>query len=270
MAEVDYHTECGALPLSFIQLWAATIVGYHDLPGIIHYRFNALGTSGNCSGIRDFITCPTSHVDSERQLVENVFALDDCSRLAMKFFASDDTHWVDYSNCGELPQTFLQMLARCIITYVGATTENRINAITAENDCAHITDLYSCSTYSLTDEIAELILVSNIFATDDCGHLLIKLFNDTSTMTDFHTECTQLPHSFIQLLARCVVRYEGHYYLNTAFQWLDEGDCDYLHDFWTCTNNHINPERALTENLFCTDSCNHLAIKIFTNGGRRQ
>lgn len=251
------------VPLSFIQLWASTIFGYHSIQGPIHYRFNALGHSGNCAEISNLLTCDTSHIDSERQLVENVFALDDCSQLAMKFYANDDTHWTDYANCGEFPQSFIQMLARCIVTHAGI---NRLNAIAEENDCEHITDLYTCSPYSLTDEVAELILVANIFAKDDCGFLLLKLFNDTSTMTDYQTPCNQLPQTFMQLLARCVIKYGNYYYLNMASV---STECDDLHAFWTCTNNNIDPERALVENLFATDSCGHLAVKMFTNSGGR-
>jgi len=265
MAEVDYHTECGGMvPLSFIQMWAATLFGYHDIAGVIHYRFNALGHTGNCTEISNLLTCDTSHIDSERQLVENVFALDDCSLLAMKFFSNDDTHWTDYANCGEYPQSFIQMLARCIVTHASV---NRINCKTYTDTCNSIDDLYHCSPFSLTDDVAELLLVGNVFAKDDCGFLLIKLFADTSTMTDYHTPCDQLPQSFMQLLARCIIKYGGKYFLNIAAV---SAECDDMHAFWTCDNNNVTPERALVENLFATDSCGHLAVKMFTNGGKRQ
>jgi hypothetical protein len=243
---------------------ASCIVGYHDIAGVIHYRINGLEVAAECAGLSNFLECDVSHIDPERQLVENTFALDVCNRLAWKIFHNSDTHWVDYSKCGEVPQTFIQMLARTIITY---SEHNRINAIIDSDDCAHLTDIVQCSSYSLTEEVAETILVGNLFATDDCGHLLIKFFADTSTMTDFNTSCFQGPQSFYQLLARCVVYYDGHYYLNTASV---TGYCADLHDFWTCANNYIDPERALVENLFATDSCGHLALKIFNNEGARQ
>jgi hypothetical protein len=83
-------------------------------------------------------------------------------------------------------------------------------------------------------------------------------------MTDYHTDCAVTPQTFYQLLARCIVKYNGHYYINTASV---SGFCQDLHDFWTCAINHIDPERALVENVFAIDSCGNLALKIFNNGG---
>jgi hypothetical protein len=40
-------------------------------------------------------------------------------------------------------------------------------------------------------------------------------------------------------------------------------DCEDLHAFWTCNNNHIDPERALAENVFALDNCGNLALKWF-------
>ena len=259
----DYSTECGSLHLRFIQMLASCIVGYHDIAGVLHYRINGLETEGNCSGLREFLECDISHIDPERQLVENTFALDDCSRLAWKVFHSDDTHSLDYSECGEIPQSFIQMLARCIKIYTGATVENRINAVIDHGSCSEITPLLSCITNNIE---SERLLVANVFAVDDCGYLLIKFFSDSDTFTDYHTECTEAPESFYELLARCIVMYDGHYYINTASV---TGYCIDLHDFWTCAINHIDPERALVENIFATDSCGNLALKIFNNEGER-
>src|SRR3990167_1606000 len=96
----DYSTECGSLPLSFIQMLASTIVGYHDIVGTMHYRINGLEYPDDCTELSDFLECDVSHIDPERQLVENTFALDDCSRLAWKIFNNSDNDWADYSECG--------------------------------------------------------------------------------------------------------------------------------------------------------------------------
>lgn len=260
MAEVDYSTECGSLPLSFIQMLASTIVGYNDLAGETHYRLNSLTSAADCTDLGDFLTCATSHIESERQIVENVFALDDCSRLAMKFVTNSDNDWTDYGECGEMPLSFLQMLARCIVEL---NDHYRINAVFDGDECTEITSLLDCATNQLE---SERLLVNNLFAVDDCGRLLIKLFSNTSTFTDYHTECAALPETFYELLARCIVLYDGHYYLNLA--WVTS-NCDDLSAFWTCAINHIEPERALVENVFATDECGNLALKIFYNSGQR-
>ena len=254
----DYTTECGSDPLSFIQLLASTIFGYHDIVGALHYRLNALEYEGDCDDLSDFLDCDTSHLDPERQLVENVFALDDCSLLAMKVFSNSDNDWEDYEECGEVPQSFIQMLARTIVIYGGIT---KINAVIDHGSCSEIDQLLSCTTNAIE---SERLLVANVFAVDDCDRLLIKFFSDSDTFTDYNTECTDAPESFMELLARCIVSYDGHYYINTASV---EGYCDDLHAFWTCSNNHINPERALVENVFATDSCGNLALKLFDNQG---
>jgi hypothetical protein len=256
----DYNTGCGAVPLSFMQMLGATIVGYHDIAGVLHYRLNGVEVAGACGDLSDFLDCDTSHIDPERQLVENTFTTDDCSFLAWKIFQNSDNDWVDYSECGEVPQTFIQLLARTIVTYA---TLNRLNAVVDSGACESLTALLNCTTNQIE---AERLLVTNVFAVDDCDRFLIKFFANSSTMTDYHTECTDSPQSFYQLLARCIVLYDGHYYLNTASV---TSECDDLHAFWTCANNHIEPERALVENIFATDSCGNLALKIFNNSGGR-
>jgi hypothetical protein len=258
MAVTNYSTSCGSLPLSFMQMLASTIVGYHDIAGVLHYRINGLQYADACTELSKFLECDVSHVTPESQLVENTFALDDCSRLAWKVFSNSDNDWTDYSECGEVPQSLIQMLARCIVTYGGA---NKINAVIDTGACTSLTALLGCSTNNIE---SERLLVTNIFAVDDCGHLLVKYFANSSTMTDYHTECSAMPQTFYQLLARCIVQYDGHYYINTASV---TGYCDDLHDFWTCANNNITPERALVENVFAVDACGNLALKIFNNDG---
>lgn len=255
----DYTTGCAGVPLSFIQMLASTIYGYHDIAGVMHYRINGLEYDDDCTALSDFMNCNISHMEPERQLVENTFALDDCGLLAWKVFNNSDNDWIDYSNCTEMPQTFIQMLARCIVEYSGA---NKINAVIDHGSCSELTQLLACP----NDIEAERLLVANVFAVDDCDRLLIKFFSDSDTFTDYNTPCAEFPLSFYQLLAQCIVLYDGHYYINTASV---TGYCDDLHAFWTCANNHIPPERALVENVFATDSCGNLALKIFNNEGEQ-
>jgi hypothetical protein len=232
-----------------------------DLAGVTHYRLNGLFYTAGCTALSDFLTCPVSHIEAERQLVENTFALDDCGLLAMKTFVNSDNDWTDYGDCGEMPQSFIQMLARCIVEYSDAY---KINAIVDSGTCEEVTQLLDCNTNQIE---SERLLVNNVFALDDCDRLLIKFFYNESTMTDYHTACATMPETFYELLARCIVLYDGHYYINAAFV---TGYCVDLLDFWTCDINHIDPERALVENVFATDSCGNLALKIFNNAGERK
>lgn len=256
----DYTTACGDLALTWLQMMASTIRGYQDLAGVTHYRINSVVASDNCSTLAGLPTCATSHVEAERQLVENTFAIDDCGYLLMKVFNNQDKNWTDYGDCGEMPQSFIQMLAKTIVLYGNSYF---VNAVIDSGACTEITALLDCSVNQIE---SERLLVNNLFAIDDCGNPLIKLFSNSSTMTDYHTECNDMPESFYELLARCIVLYSGHYYLNVAYV---TGYCDDLLDFWTCANNHIPPERALAENVFATDSCGNLALKIFSGLGER-
>lgn len=257
MAATDYSTKCGDVALSFIQMLASAIVGYH-IGGVMHYRINGIEASADCAELSDFLNCNISHIDPESQLVENTFALDECGRLAWKLFNNTDNDWADYSECGEVPKTFLELLARSIVKYSNA---NYINAVIDTGACTEVTTLLDCNTNNIE---SERLLVANVFAVDDCDRLLVKFFANQSTMTDYHTDCAVTPQTFYQLLARCIVKYNGHYYINTASV---SGFCQDLHDFWTCAINHIDPERALVENVFAIDSCGNLALKIFNNGG---
>ena len=257
----DYSTSCSDLALSWYQMLASTIVGYADLAGVTHYRLNSIVESADCSDLTPFLTCDLSHLPHERQLVENVFALDDCGVfLAMKFVSNSDNDWVDYNDCGELPPTFLQMLSRTIVSY---DDHYRINAVFDGAECTEITPLLTCSTNEIE---SENMLVQNVFATDDCGNLLIKLFSNTSSFTDYHTPCAATPETFMELIARCIVLYDGHYYLNLDYT---TSSCDDLTAFWNCNNGHIEPERALAENVFAVDECGNLALKVFYNTGER-
>lgn len=263
----DYTTECGAVPMSFIQMLASTIRGYRDIAGVTHYRINALEAADDCDETYGPpLDCDTSHIDPERQLVEGVFALDDCGLLALKAFINSTEDPTDYEECGEMPQTFIQMLARCIVTY---NSSNKINVVTKTDNCDTLEDLIDCITNNIE---SERLLVKNLFALDECGYMCLKIFSnsggvETGTTTDYTTECVDMAQSFYQLLARCIVLYDGQYMLNVLKV---SGNCVDLLDFWTCANNHIPPERALVENLFVIDECGHLAIKWFNNQGERQ
>lgn len=254
----DYTTECGSVALRFLQMLAGTIYGYADIAGVTHYRINSLQETTNCTDLTGLIDCDTSHIEPERQLVENVFTLDDCELLALKIFNNADDDWTDYGLCAEMPKTFVEMLARTIVNHDG---HYRINAVIDSGACTEATQLLDCVTNQIE---SERLLVTNVFATDDCDNFLIKMFSNSSTMTDYHTECVDMAQSFYQLLARCIVEYDGHYYINTA---LVTGYCDDLTAFWTCAISHIDPERALVENVFATDECGNLALKIFSNAG---
>lgn len=256
----DFNTECGSVALKWIQMLASTIRGYADLAGVPHYRINSIVTAADCTDLDDALNCNISHIEPERQLVEGAFALDDCGLLALKLISNSDNDWTDYGECGEVPQSFIQMLARSLVIYL---SHNAINAVFDGDECTAITPLLTCTTNQIE---SERLLVNNVFAVDDCGRLLIKLFSSASTGTDYHTECTGQPESFIELLARCIVLYNGHYYINLVYY---TNNCDELLDFWTCSNNHIDPDRALAENVFCTDECGNLALKVYYNLGVR-
>lgn len=152
----DYKTECGSVPLSFIQMLASCIVGYHDLAGVLHYRINTLQTADGCTTIENFHDCDTSHVEPERNLVENTFILDDCNYLAWKIFNNSDNDWTDYGDCGEVPQTLIQMLNRCIVNYEDVM---KINAVIDSDACTEITALLDCSTNAIE---SERLLVNNL------------------------------------------------------------------------------------------------------------
>lgn len=210
MAVTEYSTACGDLPLSFVQMLANCIVGYQDIAGVTHYRINATVWSANCSALTDLVDCDISHIESERLLVENLFAMDECGRLTIKVFNNSDNDWTDYGECVEMPQTLLQMIARSLVVYA---TAGKINTIQDAAACTELTQLLDCD---LNNIESERLLVNNVFAVDDCDMELVKLVLNSSTMTDYNTECVDMPQSLLQLLARCIVEYDGHYRINVA------------------------------------------------------
>jgi hypothetical protein len=82
--------------------------------------------------------------------------------------------------------------------------------------------------------------------------------------TDFSEPCGVISQTFYQMLARCIVLDDGHYKLNII---TGLADCDDLHPFWTCDNSHLDPEKALVDNVFAYDECGHLALKMMGNEG---
>jgi hypothetical protein len=78
----DYSTPCGAAPLSLIQMLAACMRIAAD--GTV--RLNTISVSGAATALSPFWTCDNNGVDPERAMVENLFALDDDSQLALKLY----------------------------------------------------------------------------------------------------------------------------------------------------------------------------------------
>jgi hypothetical protein len=81
--------------------------------------------------------------------------------------------------------------------------------------------------------------------------------------TDYTPPCGDLPLKFLELLAQCVVLYDGHYYLNMLYA---SANCDSLTPFITCSNNNLPPDEVLA-NLFALDECGNLGIKALLNLG---
>ena len=82
-------------------------------------------------------------------------------------------------------------LPKTIVLYDG---HYRLNAVFDGDKCTEITSLLSCANNEIE---AERMLVQNLFATDDCGHVLIKLFSNASSFTDYYTPCAATPETFI-------------------------------------------------------------------------
>lgn len=264
MAIVDYHSGCGDQQLSFLQLLASSIYGSDDLAGVTHYRINTLSVSGDCEDLKDFYDCDLNHISPERNLAENLFAVDDCANLGLKLFVNSSQNYTDHStDCGFDQQNLWEMLERCIVGYtdIAGVTHYRLNVIENSGYCDEYIDLIDCD---VNDIEAERLLVNNLFALDECDRLAIKITpnlgsQEQGTATDYNVDCFEISQSFIQLLARCLVSYEGIIYLNVLP--VSDG-CQSMDDFWTCNNNHIAPHEALIDNVFAVDACDHFAIKI--------
>lgn len=80
-------------------------------------------------------------------------------------------------------------------------------------------------------------------------------------MSDVKTACGSMPLTFLQMLASSIIiDGNGVKRLNVIEQ---TGTCAGLEMFLNCTNGDKDPERTLVENLFATDSCGNLGLKIF-------
>jgi hypothetical protein len=85
-----------------------------------------------------------------------------------------------------------------------------------------------------------------------------------TNFTDYSTPCGELPQSFFQMLANCIVEYDGHCMLNAIYCF---DSCDDLTPCITCDEQSIDPERLLVNKLFALDECGNLALKLFINIG---
>ena len=81
----------------------------------------------------------------------------------------------DYSvPCGQLPKTFIEMLAACMVVSGGVV---RLNLIPTAGVCTGLTDFWTCANNgNMNAETAEAALVANVFGVDACGHLGLKVF----------------------------------------------------------------------------------------------
>ena len=82
--------------------------------------------------------------------------------------------FTDYAiPCGDLPESFLKMLANCIITYNG---HQHLNLIYNTGYCSDMTDYWTCSNNGdMSPQFIETTLVANLFALDECGRLGLKV-----------------------------------------------------------------------------------------------
>jgi hypothetical protein len=80
--------------------------------------------------------------------------------------------FTDYTpDCGTISESFLKMLANCIVEYEG---HRMLNVVGCSDDCEELEDGLACNDPDILDP--EAALVHSIFALDDCGRLAIKLF----------------------------------------------------------------------------------------------
>lgn len=85
----DYSTECGAAPMTFMQMLAATLITA-TCNEVDQVRVNVIPQFGYCDDITSYWTCnnngDVSDEGAERALVENAFALDECGNLGLKVY----------------------------------------------------------------------------------------------------------------------------------------------------------------------------------------
>ena len=82
--------------------------------------------------------------------------------------------FTDYSTaCGQLPQSFIEMLANSIVKYDG---HYMLNLLPCTDNCDDLSDFWTCANNGTEPERA---LVENLFALDGCGRLGLKIFINT-------------------------------------------------------------------------------------------
>jgi len=86
----DYTPGCGDEPQSFLQMLAQCIILYADERGVEHTYLNTIVDYDYCDDADVFWKCVNNSelLDPERALVNHIFGLDDCGRLAVKLFWS--------------------------------------------------------------------------------------------------------------------------------------------------------------------------------------
>lgn len=84
----DYSTSCGSMPMTFMQMLAATLVKYTCDENTDQVRLNLIPQFAYCDTLTSYWDCDNngdvSTEGAERALVENAFALDECGNLGLK------------------------------------------------------------------------------------------------------------------------------------------------------------------------------------------
>lgn len=80
------------------------------------------------------------------------------------------TEFTDSGTCGQIPQTFFQMLANSIVEVDGHCMLNLIPCV------GYCDDLVSCITCAEQGREPEALLVEKLFALDECGNLGLKVY----------------------------------------------------------------------------------------------
>lgn len=79
--------------------------------------------------------------------------------------------FTDYSTpCGDMPQSFYEMLQNATVTYNGHCY---LNLIAVYDYCDDLTSCTDCDNNMMEPE---RFLVENLFALDECGNLGLKVF----------------------------------------------------------------------------------------------
>ncbi len=74
--------------MSFFQMLASTLFKVTCDENTDQVRINLIPQFGYCESITSFWTCDNGHIEPERALVENAFALDECGNLGLKVYVN--------------------------------------------------------------------------------------------------------------------------------------------------------------------------------------